>query len=94
MSHAVSALAERLPASLRPMATLAYNLLWGLEEAGGAELFAAIDQDRWDRCSHNPVRLLSEARVAVLGDAGGRAIAGPYAPCAAAEAIGRLHGRS
>ena len=53
------------------MAALAYNLLWSWTP-GGAELFAAIDQDRWDRCGHNPVRLLSEAPVAVLADAASR----------------------
>ena len=64
-------LAERLPTSLRPLAALAYNLAWSWMP-GGAEVFAAIDQHRWDRCGHNPVRLLSEAPVTVLADAASR----------------------
>ena len=71
LEREVSMLAERLPTSLRPLAALAYNLAWSWMP-GGAGVFAAIDQHRWDRCGHNPVRLLSEAPVTVLTDAASR----------------------
>jgi len=58
-------LADRLPAPLRPLAAVAYNYWWTWQTDGPA-VFAAIDSARWQRCGHNPVRLLREAPVGIL----------------------------
>ncbi len=67
---AVSELAERLPAPLAPLARLAYNYRWSWLP-GGAEVFAAIDRERFELCLRNPVRLLQEASPRALGRAAG-----------------------
>ena len=63
--RAAADLAGRLPAALSVFAQVAYNYLWSWT-SGGHELFAAIDPMRWERCNHNPVRLLLEASTASL----------------------------
>ncbi len=63
--HAVRLLAEGLPDPLRPLATVAYNYWWAWQ-SGGPDVFASIDPSRWERCGHNPVRLLREASAATL----------------------------
>ena len=65
IERAASELASRLPASLAPLARLAYNYRWSWLQ-DGHELFAAIDPERWELCLHNPVRLLEEAPAAAL----------------------------
>ncbi|MFL5824188.1 MAG: alpha-glucan family phosphorylase [Solirubrobacteraceae bacterium] len=65
IQHAVDELAERLPAPLAPLAALAYNYRWSWLP-GGAELFAAIDRERFELCLQNPVRLLQEASSRAL----------------------------
>ena len=62
---AEAALADRLPAALAPLAAVAYNYRWSWVR-GGAEAFAAIDPERWERCGANPVRLLQEAPASAL----------------------------
>ena len=69
---AEAALADRLPAALAPLAAVAYNYRWSWVR-GGAEAFAAIDPERWERCGANPVRLLQEAPASALRRAAGRA---------------------
>lgn len=54
---AVSALAGRLPEPLAPLARAAYDYRWSWTP-GGASTFAAIDPDRWERLTANPVRYL------------------------------------
>jgi starch phosphorylase len=66
--RAVEELAERLPQALAPLARLAYNYRWSWLP-GGAELFAAIDRERFELCLHNPVRLLQEASSRALSRA-------------------------
>jgi starch phosphorylase len=60
VERAAAALARRLPAPLAPVACLAFNYGWTWS-AGAAQVFAAVDPDRWRVCGHNPVRLLIEA---------------------------------
>ncbi len=69
--RAADLLAERLPAPLRPLAGVAYNYRWSWA-AGGAGVFAAIDEARWEHCGHNPVRLLTETAMPVLERAAAR----------------------
>ena len=63
--RAVRLLADRLPEPLRPLAAVAYNYWWTWQ-TGGPQVFASIDPARWERCKHNPVRLLREASAASL----------------------------
>jgi starch phosphorylase len=65
VQRAASALAERLPQPLSPLARLAYNYRWSWAP-GGHELFAAIDAERFELCARNPVRLLQESSQAAL----------------------------
>ena len=65
VSRAVGELAERLPASLAPLARLAYNYRWSWLP-GAAELFESIDPERFKLCLQNPVRLLQEASTESL----------------------------
>jgi starch phosphorylase len=58
--RAAEELAERLPDALAPLARLAYNYRWSWLP-GGAELFQAIDAERFALANQNPVRLLQEA---------------------------------
>ncbi len=62
---AAGELADRLPAPLAPLAQIAFNYRWSWL-AGGHELFAAVDSERFDLCLKNPVRLLQEASSRVL----------------------------
>jgi glycogen phosphorylase len=63
--RAAAELAERIPDPLAPLARLAYNYRWSWLP-GGAELFAAIDRERFELCLQNPVRLLQEASTRAL----------------------------
>ncbi len=63
--RAADELAERIPSRLAPLARLAYNYRWSWLP-GGPELFAAIDQERFELCLQNPVRLLQEASTRAL----------------------------
>jgi glycogen phosphorylase len=65
LERAAADLAERLPDALAPLARIAYNYRWSWLP-GGAELFAAVDPERWQLCAQNPVRLLQEATSRVL----------------------------
>jgi starch phosphorylase len=65
IEHAANDLAERLPASLTPLAHIAYNYLWSWTPHA-ADLFESIDADRWEWCNNNPVRLLHETTSAAL----------------------------
>jgi starch phosphorylase len=65
LDRAIDELAERLPARLAPLARLAYNYRWSWTP-GGAEIFAAIDRERFELCLQNPVRLLQEASSRAL----------------------------
>ena len=65
LERAAEELAERLPEPLAPMARLAYNYRWSWLP-GGAELFAAVDHERFELCLSNPVRLLQEASSRAL----------------------------
>ena len=58
-------LADRLPDSLRALATVAYNYWWSWQVDGPA-VFAAIDPVRWERSGRNPVRLLRESSQLTL----------------------------
>ncbi len=58
-------LAGRLPDALAPMARLAFNYRWSWLP-GGAELFRAVDAQRFELCLQNPVRLLQESPGRVL----------------------------
>jgi starch phosphorylase len=55
---------------LAPLARLAYNYRWSWLP-GGAELFRGVDAERFERCLHNPVRLLQEAPARSLTRAAG-----------------------
>jgi glycogen phosphorylase len=68
VQHAAAALGRRLPAPLAPIASLAFNYGWTWS-SGGAQVFSAVDPDRWRVCGHNPVRLLIEADDDALGRA-------------------------
>ena len=65
LAEAASLLAEDLPPELMPLAAVAYNYRWSWAPLG-ASVFTRIDPNRWARCGHNPVRLLSEASPAML----------------------------
>src|SRR4029077_12709803 len=58
-------LGRRLPAPLRPVATLAFNYRWSWAP-GAAELLRSVDAARWDICGENPVRVLQEVSPARL----------------------------
>jgi starch phosphorylase len=63
--RAAEELAERLPEALAPLARLAFNYRWSWLP-GGPELFASVDQERFELCLQNPVRLLQEASSRAL----------------------------
>jgi starch phosphorylase len=65
VARAAAELAERLPEALAPLARLAYNYRWSWLP-DGKELFRRVDAERFERCLHNPVRLLQEASVRSL----------------------------
>jgi starch phosphorylase len=62
LDHAAESLGSQLPASLAPLARLAYNYRWAWTP-GGPELFRAVNPMRWAQSNGNPVRLLQEAGV-------------------------------
>ena len=68
IDRAVDALAQRLPAALRPLARVAYDYRWSWS-ADGAAVFRDIDPARWARCGANPLRLLTETPAARLQQA-------------------------
>jgi starch phosphorylase len=68
LERAAQALAERLPAALGVFARLAYNYRWSWS-LEGAELFRAIDADRFTACGENPLLLLARAPARVLARA-------------------------
>src|SRR6478735_1634298 len=70
LERAAEGLASRLPERLSPFARLAYNYRWSWTP-GGAEVFAGVDQHRWELCGRNPVRLLQEASADALAIAAG-----------------------
>lgn len=49
----------RLPESLEPLRTLAYNLWWCWNPAA-IDLFKRLDVELWERVGHNPVKLLAQ----------------------------------
>ncbi len=63
----------RLPESLAPLHTLAYNLRWSWDERS-RDLFRWVDPDVWEECGHDPVALLGTVRrerlEALAGDPG------------------------
>src|SRR3954452_20673049 len=59
LERAADALASRLPEPLGVFARLAYNYRWSWA-FDGADVFRAIDPERWERVAENPVRLLQE----------------------------------
>jgi starch phosphorylase len=63
--RAAEDLAQGLVPALAPLAHLAYNYRWSWA-AGGPELFASIDPERFEICCENPVRLLQESPASVL----------------------------
>src|SRR5437016_5422388 len=65
IARAAEELAVRLPATLAPLARLAFNTWWSWA-ADGPELFRRIDPERFESTRHNPVRLLREARPAAI----------------------------
>jgi starch phosphorylase len=66
--RAAEDLAGRLPHALAPLARLAFNYRWTWL-AGGPELFASVDAERFELCKYNPVRLLQETPAAALNRA-------------------------
>jgi len=68
VQRAAEELAERLPKALGPLARLAYNYRWSWLP-DGADLFAAVDSERFEKCLQNPVRMLQEAPLGVLARA-------------------------
>jgi len=63
-------LAGRLPEALAPLARIAYNYRWRWYP-GGKEAFRSIDEERWELCGENPVRLLQEVSGEALARAAG-----------------------
>ena len=80
---AASQLSARLPKALSGLGPVAFNYRWSWTRSGG-DVFSLIDPIRWDRCEHNPVRLLLEASEASLDRA-----ANDVALVAAAEELCR-----
>ena len=71
IQRAAGELAERIPAALAPLARLAFNYRWSWQP-GAAELFRAIDAERFELCGQNPVRLLQESPGPALRAAAGK----------------------
>jgi starch phosphorylase len=65
LGRRIDDLAARMPEPLHVLARLAFNLHWSWQPEGPG-LWAAVDAARWERCGHNPVRLLQEAPTAAL----------------------------
>jgi starch phosphorylase len=64
IARGVYRLAARLPASLQPLAPVAYNYRWAWSLEGPA-LFSRIGRSEWRRAGENPVLFLREAQDAV-----------------------------
>ena len=47
-----------LPARIRGLARLSYNLWWSWQREA-RELFPALDQQAWRESDHNPLRMLA-----------------------------------
>ncbi|MEN9247622.1 MAG: alpha-glucan family phosphorylase [Gloeomargarita sp. GMQP_bins_120] len=54
---ALTAVRDRLPSVLQPLATLAFNYWWTWS-GQQLRLFAPLDQQLWEDCHHNPVAFL------------------------------------
>ena len=54
-------LKQKLPAPLQRLADLAYNYWWSWNSER-AILFQNIDPQEWERCGHNPVTILRNAK--------------------------------
>lgn len=65
ISPEVAGLAARLPASLEPLARLAFNYRWSWLP-GAREAFCEIDEHRWQVCAGNPLRFLQEVSSRAL----------------------------
>ncbi len=70
LKRKVADLADRVPGALAPLARIAYNYRW-CWYPGGKDVFRSIDEDRWELCGENPVRLLQEASGDALARAAG-----------------------
>ena len=81
LAAAAAALRSRLPEPLAALAAIAYNYRWSWTP-GGPELFASVDEERWELCAANPVRLLQEAHPERLAE------------LAADAGLPRAHGRA
>ncbi len=84
-------LAGRLPDALAPLARIAYNYRWRWYP-GGKDVFGSIDEQRWELCGENPVRLLQEVSGEALARvAADRAVLSRIASleAAVAEDLGR-----
>src|SRR4051812_16438764 len=57
-----------LPQELEPLREIAFNL-WFSWEPNAVALFEMLDADLWERCYHNPVKLLQRIRQARLREA-------------------------
>jgi glycogen phosphorylase len=68
LARAAQALADRLPQRLGVFARLAYNYRWSWSTEG-AELFRAIDPERFAAVAGNPLPLLADAPASVLARA-------------------------
>ena len=68
LERAASALASRIPEPLGVFARVAYNYRWSWA-FDGADVFRAIDPERWERVAENPVRLLQETSAERLAAA-------------------------
>ncbi|MBI4026420.1 MAG: alpha-glucan family phosphorylase [Verrucomicrobia bacterium] len=58
----------QLPQNLEPLREMAFNL-WFSWEPDATALFEALDPEMWERCYHNPVKLLQRVRQARLREA-------------------------
>jgi glycogen phosphorylase len=65
MERAVAELAVVLPVALQPLARVAYDYRWSWAR-DGADVFEAIDRERWLRADRNPRRLLTETHPGTL----------------------------
>ena len=55
----------QLPTSIEPLREMAFNL-WFSWEPDAVALFKMLDPEMWERCYHNPVKLLQRIRQARL----------------------------
>jgi starch phosphorylase len=64
IGRGVSSLRAHLPATLAPLAAIAYNYRWAWSPAGPS-LFRRIDRAGWERSGQNPVLFLREAQDSI-----------------------------